>query len=237
MTDGALPAEQTLASAREGQIRSPFTVILETLCDSCIGAIGAGLVDEEGESVDFAFLPSRDIPAYTIKLCGAYWQIAMRDASSSAKLCAAHGPLQQMWIQADEFSYVIMHMHAGYVLLLICRSDALTTVSTRALRQAVVEINVEAGWPQAHPDRLYWRRAHVFVDANGDPAALRYATGFMAHGVRNWDATLNVIRQLNDLADFERGYEVQTHRGETLHLVREPSGYWYAGAHPGACHK
>lgn len=216
-------------SAREGQIRSPFTAILETLCDSCIGAIAAGLVDEEGECVDLAFLPTREIPAYSIKLCGAHWQIVMRDAMSSPKLANVSGPLRQMWVHAAEYSYVLAHLHSGYVLVLICRPDALSAVSRRALRQVEVELSKEAGWPHRDSEEPYWRRAHVLLDHQGNPRALRYVSGFVAHGTRGWDATISVVAGLSDLDDFERGFEVRTDAGDRLRLVREPSGYWYAG--------
>lgn len=215
---------------REGQVRSPFTVILETLCDSCVGAVGAGLIDEEGECVDFAFLPSHDLPAYTIKLCGAHLQIVMRDALNSPKLTHFCGSLQQMWIHADEFSYVVCHMLEGYVLVLILRPDALASVSRRALRQVEVEIYGEAGWPLADPEQPYWRRAHVHLDAEGHPEAIRFAHGFMPHNTRKWDARVRVVSELGGLASFERGYEVLASTGKTIHLVREPSGYWYAGS-------
>ncbi len=217
-------------AAREGQVRSPFTVILETLCDSCIGAIGAGLVDEEGECVDLAFLPTQDIPAYDIKLCGAYWQLAMRSARACTALNAAMGPVRQLLIRAEAFSYVVILLHDDYVLVLICAADALAAVSTRALRQVEVELYAEAGWPLADPEQPHWRRAHVFLDHEGAPAALRYAHGFVVHSARTWDASLRVLSRLHDLADFERGFEVLASTGETLHLVREPSGYWYAGS-------
>lgn len=216
-------------SAREGQVRSPFTIILETLCDSCVGAIAAGLIDEEGECVDFAFLPTHDIPAYDIKLCGAHWQIIMREAMGSAKLAACFGTTHQLWIHAEAFSYVISHLYEGYVLVLICRPNALDTVSPRAIRQVEVEVYAEAGWPLADHHVPYWRRAHVLLDDKGEPAALRYARGFVAQSMREWDATLRTLSHLNDLASFEKGYEVLSHTGEHIHLVREPSGYWYAG--------
>lgn len=217
-------------SAREGQVRSPFTPILETLCDSCVGAIAAGLVDEEGECVDLAFLPTREIPAYLIKLCGAHWQIVMRDAMSSQKLEGMFGPLRQMWVHAEAFSFVLSHLFSGYVLVLICRPDALASVSTRALRQVEVELSIEAGWPQRARHEPYWRRAHVLLDHEGNPRALRYVSGFVAHSARGWDATVSVVSNLGDLDSFERGFEVQTQAGDRLRLVREPSGYWYAGA-------
>jgi hypothetical protein len=216
-------------SAREGQWRSPFTVILETLCDSCLGAIGAGLVDDEGECVDFAFLPTQDIPAYDIKLTGAHLQIVMREAQRSAKLEAAWGAVHQMWIHTDDFSYVLVHLRDGYVLVLICRSDALSTVSPRALRQVEVELHAEAGWPLPEPHQPYWRRAHVLLDQRGQPVSLRYAQGFVVHSARQWDANLRVLAVLENLASFERGFQVLASTGETIHLVREPSGYWYAG--------
>ncbi len=226
MTDAVV--DHAPPSAREGQVRSAFTTILETLCDSCVGAIAAGLVDEEGECVDLAFLPTRDIPAYSIKLCGAHWQIVMREAA--AKLGPRCGAVRQIWIQTEQLSFVMGHLFDGYVLLLICRPDSHPAVSWRALRQVEVELYAEAGWPQRDPDGLYWRRAHVLLDPGNIPCALRFVHGFAAHKGGSWDVDVSVLEPLGGLQSFERGFLVQIHGGERLRLVREPSGFWYAGA-------
>jgi hypothetical protein len=220
-------------SAREGQLPSAFTAILETLCESCVGAVAAGLVDEEGECVDLASLEL--IPAYSVKLCGAHWQIIMRQAARSAALTRIGGDVRQLWIQTQQFSYVVVLMHADYVLVLICRPESLPAVSARAIRQVMVELCMEAGWPVPAPEQPYWRRARVLVDERGRSQALRYARAGHArrgHGPpsETWDTSLRVLSPLDHLQSFERGFQVRTDLGEDIALVREPSGFWYAGS-------
>src|SRR5690606_35698359 len=125
------------------------TPILENLCQSCRGALAAGLVDEEGECVDLASLhvdsdqgriPS--MPAYRIKLTGAHFQIVMRQAAQHWRI----GALRQLWVEAGERAYVSVGLCAGYVLVLVCQPHALASISPRALRQCEVELCREAGW-------------------------------------------------------------------------------------------
>jgi hypothetical protein len=243
--------ESSPPSIREGQLRSAFTSILEVLCESCVGALAAGLVDHDGECVDLASVfgprtkfvePPGPAPAagaaelqqmqgYAIKLCGAHWQIVMRDAASSASIVRSHGAMKQMWVRTDSFSYVVGLLHDGYVLALICEPDALAAVSPRALRQVEVELALEAGWPVPEPDRPFWRRVRVRLDPLGRPNALRYARTLDGESA-TWDSSLAGVTPVEGLDGFERGFLIVLRSHETLLLVREPSGFWYAASQP-----
>jgi hypothetical protein len=224
------------APARDGQMRSPFTSILETLCESCVGALGAALVDEEGENVDLATSPvlgddSRVfqlLQPYQVKLCGAHWQIVFRQAAAQARL----GKVRQLWVGAAEHGYVVCNLTAGYVLVVICRRGAMVTVSQRALRQAEVEICYEAGWRIPRPDAPYWRRTRVCFDGQGQPKALQFPSGMQglsaSHVHAPWDTEVASAGPMTaGLGGFEQGFHVVTPSGEELAIVREPSGFWY----------
>lgn len=219
-------------AAREGQLRSAFTPILETLIESCVGAEAAGLVDEEGECVDHATSPSKaaseaKMIAYDIKLAGAYWQIVIRQAAEKPHFAQ----VSQLCIQADAFDYVIDQMFAGYVLIIIGKPGSSRRVSHRALRQVEVELAVEAGWPVPRAQEAYWRRIHVRTGHRGRPthvSILRHSQD----GARYQDAWQE-CPHVEPVASsggesFERAFRVQMESGPELDIVREPSGFWYA---------
>jgi hypothetical protein len=215
-------------SMREGQSRSAFTAILETLCESCAGCVAVGLVDEEGESVDHATPPGAEVRsamiAYDIKLAGAHWQIVMRQAADQPHL----GGVEQLSIHAEAFDYVVRQLFAGYVLVLICRPGGVARVSLRALRQVEVELAREAGWPIPGPNRPYWRRVRVQLGKDGRPAALSFLVNGN-DGVRSqtaWKTNFRLLEE-HERPGFERTFRLGLPSGVELDLVREPSGYWY----------
>jgi hypothetical protein len=246
--DPTPPEPQPMHVVREGQQRSPFTAILETFCESLVGAIAAGMVDEEGECVDLAQLPvlqrGRRMAAYDVKLSGAYWQIVIRDA---VKLGA-----RELWIQAD-MGFLVRMLHDGYVLVLLCRPDAMHAVSRRALRQVEVELYREAGWPIPDPALPYWRRVQVRLGPKGQPLALRFAQPAVARDhlqPEPWHQGFEVLSTLShetasdeaqraraatrpsgaQITGLEKGFQLLTNTGRELILIREPTGFWYAGA-------
>lgn len=214
-------------SIREGQIRSAFTPILETLCESCLGAIAAGLIDEEGECVDHACAPNERISAYDIKLAGAYYQIAIRQANEGVQL----GYVHQLRVQSDGFDYVVSLVFADYVLVLICRPGSISRVSRRAIRQVEVELAREAGWPVLNPHDRYWRRVQVRTDSRGVPAEVCVLHN-RADGRRQagpWRTIGEVETAARDVAvGLERAFWARLDTRLNLDLVREPTGFWYA---------
>lgn len=209
-------------SAREGQLRSSFTAIFETLCASCTGALAAVLVDEDGESVDHASLPLvsqhavvPSMQAFAIKLAAAHWQIVMRQAHDCL------GAVRQLWVQSAALGYVVQQLSAGYVMVFVCRPGALSTVSHRALRQCEVELSLEAGWAVHAPESPCWTRTRVKLDREARQWALWFAG--------RWLSGFEIRGPLPALGDFERGYELAVAGGLRVALVREPTGLWYAG--------
>ncbi|HZO15380.1 MAG TPA: hypothetical protein VFB62_19030 [Polyangiaceae bacterium] len=221
-----VPASTTTMppSARDGQLRSAFTTILEELNHSCSGALGAALVDNDGESVDMASRAVRTekgvaprMAAFPLKLTGAHLQIVLRDMLRGATL----GGGRQIWVWGEHYGYVAVAMPDGYMFVLVCTPESLASVSQRALRQCEVELCLEAHWPVPSPELLCWRRTSVHVDEAGRPAAVRLGA--------SWLSPLELLGQAAGTASFERSFLVRTARGTELELVREASGFWYAG--------
>jgi hypothetical protein len=212
-------------SGREGQQISSFTPILEALVASTDGTLAAGLVDFEGESVDLASAPAvtpsgvaPSVPAFRVKLASAHWQIVVREALLSPAL----GQVRQLWVDASEGGFVAVALEQGYVLVLICRAGAVWSVSRRALRQAELDVSLEAGWPLPRPEEPHWRRVRVSASASGEPRAMRGGAHAREH------TSLRVVTPLDALEPFERGWRVMDEAGTTVDLVREPAGIWFA---------
>lgn len=230
--------EPSPGSHREGQLRSPFTGILETLCESCHGSLAALLVDAEGETVDLASVPVvemdgddrvvRRMGGYDIKLCGAHWQIVLREAAETAHL----GGVTQLWVTTASHGFVIKSLEEGYALVFVCQPDALYTVSARALRQVEVELALEALWAVPDPVQPFWRRAKVRMDARGRPSLLRFAAGLDGSEEQDAEAWRPVKSHgpAKDFKGFEKGFVVTIGDETTaVHLVRERTGFWFAG--------
>jgi len=214
------------SSARDGQLRSAFTEILERLVCSCSDGLAAVLVDREGESVDYAARyhaggqgqpgSGAGLTAYNIKLAAAYWQIVMRELTE----CRNIGVSPLLTVQAGSYGYVVQQLWEGYVLMLVCRPSASFTVSARALRQAEVELSREASLPVPNADAPVWWRVRVRLGPGGKPQAL--------HVGGRWRTDIRVLAPAEGLGSFERGFRIALRQGEELTLVREPSACWYA---------
>jgi hypothetical protein len=224
-------------SHRDGQLRSPFAGILETLCESCHGSLAALLVDEEGETVDLASVPVVEMEGddrvvkrmggYDIKLCGAHWQIVLREATERAHL----GGVTQLWVTTDSHGFVIKSLEEGYVLVLVLQPEAVYTVSSRALRQVEVELALEARWAVPEPDRPFWRRAKVRMDPRGRPNLLRFAAGLDGSEEQDAEAWRPVTSHgpAKDFKGFEKAFAVTIGNAPgPVTLVRERTGFWYA---------
>lgn len=198
-------------SLRE-QARSAFTVILETLVDSCPDSVGAVLVDGEGEAVDYAGA----LTAFDLKLTGAHWQIVMRGLLDRGGVHTA----TKFLVRAETLGYVVLALADGYVLVVACRPDAAFSISHRALRQCELELSAEAGWPVPAPAATRWTRVQVRLDAVGHP------TDLSLHGRTR---PLRGLRAATSLSNAERGYRLKSARGLDLSLVCEASGHWYLG--------
>jgi hypothetical protein len=200
-------------SLRDGQVRSAFATILETLLASTIGIVAAVLVDEEGEAVDHAGA----LPAWHAKVAAAHWQIVLRDLSASSAFSTSRCVI----IRAERFGYVLRQLFGGYVLVLVCRPHAVSSVSARALRQVELELADEAGFTVGDAASSFWTRVQVILGPDRLPVELR-------QGDRPAEG-LQILAPAAGLAQFELGYRVRAASGRELLLVREPSGVWYAG--------
>lgn len=213
-------------SGRDGQLRSPFGHILARLCASCVGIEGAGIVDDEGETVDIAIVRpeagtqgTARLDAYAIKLAGACFQVCLRQAN-----CDDPELLTRLEVKTAAHSYLVAplgggFLSGGYMLLVICAVGASCRVSQRALREAVVGIAQEAGWDIPVPAKPRWRRVQVRTLLGGAPCQVDDLP------------VVGAVQTATEVTGFARGYRVDV-GGVLSLLIREPSGHWYLEAQP-----
>ena len=142
------------APARD-QLWSPFARILQNLIDATPGALGAVLVDDYGECVDYAGV----LDPYDIKIAGAHMQLELRLAGD--RLESAMGRPMQLIVRARKKSFVVRNLLDGYTIAVVLGRCAGFGISERAIAQAEFDLRAEAGWD---PPRGQVRWVHAVVE-------------------------------------------------------------------------
>ena len=195
---------------------SPFSAILERLCEGC-SAHAAALVDKEGETVDYA----GRISPYEIRVAAAELRLVL--AFTRTAEVPGFRAVNEIRIRTGQRSYAVIGLGDGYAIVLELVRHSLT-VSPRAVLQATRELESEAGIEsvlQARATR--WSRVEVRASA----ADARRPEAVWLDGAWNAVTVLGRYRT-GDLARRERGYLARLPSGAEFSLVREPLGYWYA---------
>jgi hypothetical protein len=200
-------------AAHEGTSEAPataFKAILDRLVSATPGALGAVLVDAEGEAVDCC----GRMASYDLKLIGAHFRVVLeevRAAPASRARC-------QLTVRAARRSFFISSLSHGYALAVALARGAFS-VSPRALQNAEWELAVEAGWLE-NPAQRGWRPVDVESTPRNvlRPARVRRGS--------HWES-LDVLGTVVGLGR-DRGYRCRLQSGAELTLVREPAGTWYA---------
>jgi hypothetical protein len=199
------------------QHATTFSAALLRLCDAA-GAIGAALVDAEGETVDYA----GGIDPFDIKVAAAEWAVvfARLRASRSTTLAAT----DTLRVRARRKSFVIKAVFVDYVLIVQLLPHAFS-ISHRAVNEAIRELSVEAGLamrPLLDRSEGKWCR----VDVRCDPGKARRPNAVWVRGT--WLGVEVLGRWTRDLGSREVGYRARLASGVELTLVRERLGRWYA---------
>lgn len=198
---------------RRDQDTSTFTDILRRLMRVTPNALGAALVDFEGETVDYAGA----IDPYELRVAAAHWQLVIAQAASPAL-----GPAIQITVRARRRSYIIRRLHAGYVMILVLHRHAAFAVSGRAMQEADARLCAEAGWPPRGATSWF------AVDVEPDPNDRTRPRSLRARGV---DHPLDVIGCVTGLRAREAGYRVRLSSGAEMTLLRDRMGRWFADEH------
>jgi hypothetical protein len=199
------------------QEASVFSAVLLRLC-AASGALGAALVDGEGETVDYA----GGLSPYDVRVAAAEWRIVLSvvDATRSTLW---PGP-RELVIRSARRSFAVVRMSEGYAVVLVLPRGAFH-VSRRALAEAEEALESEAGLaPLAGKAKLRWSSVEVRV---ADDESRRPA--FVWHEGLWRPITILGRFQSRDLERREEGYLARFATGPELLLVREPLGRWFAG--------
>jgi hypothetical protein len=205
--------------APRDQATSSFSGILLELCEST-GALGAALVDREGETVDYAGY--RD--PFALKVAAAEWRLVLNAAREvpHPSYASTHGIL----VRGTKKSFAVIGLPDGYAMVLELprRSFGL---SERAVAEAARAVGIEAslGAPHDLPASERWLR----VEVRTAPAERRRPEAIWLDG--SWHP-LVILGRHGGVAPHRReiAFRARLPNGLEFTLVREPTGHWFADA-------
>ncbi len=210
------PRKKTPAAVRDTDA-STFAVILLDLIARVPGALGAVLVDAEGEAVDYA----GRLDAFDLKLAAAHWQIVLTDLRAKA---AAHtsGTPRSLVVRGEKRSFIVHELPEGYTLVLVLSRRAGFTQATRAFAVCERALVAEAGWRL--PARVpAWFGLDVESTRAGRPARISFGTRRQG---------IEVLGRIASRASGDVGWRVRLENGAEVTLIREPGHHWYAEEPP-----
>jgi hypothetical protein len=202
-------AGRSVKPARD-QIPSAFTTILDDLVARVPGALAAGFIDADGESVDYAGW----LAPFDIKVAGAHWRIILHQLAALDWL----GTPRTLVVRGLERSTIARPLHEGYAVVLVLGRRAGFVMPDRAFSACEVAISIEAGWPM-DASAARWFPVLVEVDERRRPTSIVY--GGLAEPVE-------VLGRLVDSNPREHAFRVRLASGPEITLVREQGGFWYA---------
>ncbi|MGB7217018.1 MAG: hypothetical protein WBE98_18530 [Gammaproteobacteria bacterium] len=196
---------------------SAFGAILLDLCKAT-RAPGAALVDQEGETVDYA----GRVDPYEIRVAAAEWRLVLGFVRASR--FPSWPSTTEILVRAKARSYAVFALSEGYAIVLELGRHCFS-VSSRALAQAMRELEREAGLRplerQSSPPRR-WARVRVLTSGNDRRPEAVWIGG-------EWNPVTILGRyQRTDLGRREVGYLARLPSGAEFSLVREPLGCWFA---------
>jgi len=197
------------------QGESTFSATLSRLCETT-GALGATLVDQSGETVDYAGY----LDPYALKVAAAEWRIVLDVLRETKKL--GFGDTEEFLVRAHRKSFALIALSEGYALVLELPRGAFS-FSRRAVIEALRELEAEAGLPPSVATSRSERWSKVEVETlPGDrrrPRALFF------------DGSWRPVTVLGRYVDPQRGvgFRARLATGHEFALVREPMGLWFAG--------
>ncbi len=205
--------------AGRDQSASVFSAALMRLCES-VGALGAALVDAEGETVDYAGA----MEPFDIKVAAAEWVVVMSLLRGSG--IPAWPETDTVILRGSKKSFSVHALVDGYCIV-IQLSPYAFAVSTRGTNEAIREISAEAGLSLPaglESQRERWCRVDVRCES---PRSQRPAAIWLRGG---WSPLEILGHWTSDLGPREVGYRARLPNGAELNLVRERLDRWYSDA-------
>jgi len=200
------------------QAVSPFSVSLQRLCEGT-GALGATLVDHQGEAVDYGGY----LDPFQLRVMAAEWRIVLDVLRSTTRLGLSDA--QEFVVRARTKSFVLVALAEGYALVVQIPRGAFS-LSRRALVEAIRDIEVEASLPRSALTRSGERWAKLEVRTS--PNNRRRPSEVWLEG--SW-RPVTILGRYSEAVGRQRvvAYRVRLPTGYEFALVREPLGIWFAG--------
>jgi hypothetical protein len=201
-----------VAALARDQATSTFTKVLERLVEMTPGALGAALVDYEGETVDY----TGRVDPFELKITAAHWLVVLSETSDLPSL----GRIRELTVRAKARAYHVRRLEEGYAAVLVLRPRTAFAVSQRAMDEAAARLSLEAGWP-ANRELGRW----AWVEVEPDPGS----RGTRPKRVRvggNMEP-VEVLGAVVGLAPREKGFRVRLQTGAELMLIRDRLGCWF----------
>ncbi|HEX6764903.1 MAG TPA: hypothetical protein VF103_05480 [Polyangiaceae bacterium] len=204
---------------KRDQAASSFSGILMALCEAT-GALGAVLVDREGEAVDYAGY----LDPFALKVAAAEWRLVLDVARDvpHPHYKATDGIL----VRGKNKSFAVVGLPDGYALVVELPRRSFG-ISGRAVAEAVraVEIEAQLGTPEEIPASERWLR----VEVRTAPGDRRRPEAVWLEG--SWRPLVILGRHGGTLPTRrEIAYRARLPTGLEFTLVRESSGHWFADA-------
>jgi hypothetical protein len=193
-------------------------VSLQRLCEGT-GALGATLVDHQGEAVDYGGY----LDPFQLRVMAAEWRIVLDVLRSTTKLGLSDA--HEFVVRARAKSFALVALAEGYALVVALPRHAFS-LSRRALIEAIRDIEVEAGLPRSAWTRSGERWAKLEVRTS--PETPRRPSEVWLEG--SWRA-VTILGRYSEAVGRQRAvaYRVRLPTGHEFALVREPLGIWFAG--------
>lgn len=203
------------------QDTSPFSSILSRLCDAT-RALGASLVDCQGETVDYAGI----LDPFQVRVVAAEIRLLLSLLSQSENSLVAD--TSELVLRSDRSSFLGRPLTEGYAIVLKLPRRCFS-VSPRAMSEAIRELCREGGLKEPtdrHQER--WAR----VDVRIRKETKRRPDAIWQNG--RWHPVEILGRFVRRTPCVEAGFRVRFESGAEATLVREPLGIWYGADLPGA---
>jgi len=207
------PRKRERPAAREREEHpTEFTRILERLLKLEPSILAAVLVDNEGETVDYAGV----LTAFDAKIAAAHLRLVLNHVAVAAN---AIGRPTQILVRSVRRSFLARPLADGYALVMVLKRHGFG-ISPRALAISEHQLSREAGWSTESQQGPIWHPVHVETAYRNRRRPSRLLAG------STWQR-VEVLGRIVGLGR-ERGYRCRLRSGAELTLVREPAGTWYA---------
>jgi hypothetical protein len=206
------------AHIERDQAVSTFSATLQRLCEVS-GALGATLVDQSGEAVDYAGY----LDPYVLKVMAAEWRIVLDSIRLGRR--PGFGDVHEFIVRSKQKSFALVALEEGYALVLELPRGAFS-FSRRAVTEAVRELELEAGLPASVGTVKSERWSAIEVRTVPGDRLRPQAVWFEG----TWRPVTLLGRYRDPLRSGRAvGYRASIATGHEFALVREPLGLWFAG--------